>query len=116
MESLSQYPIRFIVMGLVTFMPTLMATATTQAEDRPNIVIALADDWGRYASAYARLELGAGRSATRRKSGVREHRRMLRSVRAGRRSAVVGAQFHNFSEQLDASADVEKPAPRRDRK
>lgn len=29
-----------------------------QAEDRPNIVFAFADDWGRYASAYSRLEPG----------------------------------------------------------
>ncbi|MEM7478818.1 MAG: sulfatase-like hydrolase/transferase, partial [Planctomycetota bacterium] len=28
------------------------------ADDRPNIVFAFADDWGRYASAYAKLEPG----------------------------------------------------------
>ncbi len=29
------------------------------AEDRPNIVMAFADDWGKYASAYAKLEAGS---------------------------------------------------------
>ncbi len=29
------------------------------ADDRPNIVMAFADDWGKYASAYARLEAGS---------------------------------------------------------
>ncbi|MCA9213095.1 MAG: sulfatase [Planctomycetales bacterium] len=30
--------------------------ATTQADDRPNILFAFADDWGRYASKYAELD------------------------------------------------------------
>ena len=29
------------------------------ADDRPNIVMAFADDWGKYASAYAKLEVGS---------------------------------------------------------
>ncbi|NRB76780.1 MAG: sulfatase, partial [Verrucomicrobiales bacterium] len=32
---------------------TLFFTATLQADDRPNILFFFADDWGRYASAYA---------------------------------------------------------------
>jgi arylsulfatase A-like enzyme len=34
----------------------LSLTTTTQAADRPNILFCFADDWGRYASAYARLD------------------------------------------------------------
>ncbi len=36
----------------------LVASSVTLAADRPNIVFAFADDWGRYASAYAELEPG----------------------------------------------------------
>ena len=34
------------------------AAARCHADDRPNILFAFADDWGRYASAYARLKPG----------------------------------------------------------
>ncbi len=37
----------------------VMATLATAAERRPNILFAFADDWGRYASAYAKVD-GAG--------------------------------------------------------
>ncbi len=36
----------------------LVAGASTEADDRPNILVAFADDWGRYAGAYAKLEPG----------------------------------------------------------
>ena len=52
------HPVRFIVTGLVAMVPTLMAPTRSQAADRPNVIIAFADDWGRCASAYARLEPG----------------------------------------------------------
>ncbi|NRB75556.1 MAG: hypothetical protein HRU46_14435, partial [Verrucomicrobiales bacterium] len=38
---------------LLTLLTTLFFTATLQADDRPNILFFFADDWGRYASAYA---------------------------------------------------------------
>lgn len=37
----------------------ICCVATTGADDRPNILFAFADDWGRYASAYAQLD-GSG--------------------------------------------------------
>ncbi len=37
----------------------LMASISTASAQRPNIVVAFADDWGRYASAYAKLEPGS---------------------------------------------------------
>ena len=58
MEFLRVHPIPFMVMGLVAMVPTFMAPTRSQAADRPNVIIAFADDWGRYASAYARLEPG----------------------------------------------------------
>ena len=36
----------------------ILGAATADAADRPNIVFCFADDWGRYASAYAKLEPG----------------------------------------------------------
>ncbi|MFZ5832151.1 MAG: sulfatase [Planctomycetota bacterium] len=36
----------------------LLCASAACADDRPNIVFAFADDWGRYASAYAKLEPG----------------------------------------------------------
>lgn len=36
----------------------LLIVPAAQADDRPNIVFAFADDWGRYASCYAALEPG----------------------------------------------------------
>jgi arylsulfatase A-like enzyme len=45
---------------LKTFLPAisvvLLADSTLQASDRPNILIIFADDWGRFASAYARSD------------------------------------------------------------
>ncbi len=35
-----------------------VATESLEAESRPNVVFAFADDWGRYASAYAKIEPG----------------------------------------------------------
>lgn len=37
---------------------TVFADETRPTETRPNIVFAFADDWGRYASAYAKIERG----------------------------------------------------------
>lgn len=42
----------------VTVACLLSSTVRVSAEDRPNILFAFADDWGRYASAYAKLEPG----------------------------------------------------------
>ena len=51
-----------------SFMPLLTATLTSlcllvptaiQATERPNILVVFADDWGRYTSAYGRLEPGS---------------------------------------------------------
>lgn len=36
----------------------MISTSTAVPADRPNVVVAFADDWGRYASAYAKLEQG----------------------------------------------------------
>ena len=36
----------------------LIVTARADAAERPNILFAFADDWGRYASAYAELSPG----------------------------------------------------------
>lgn len=40
------------------FLLLLLPVGTVRAEDRPNIVFAFADDWGRYASIYGELEPG----------------------------------------------------------
>lgn len=45
-------PTRFICVLL------LLAGTSARAADRPNVVFAFADDWGRYASAYAAIEPG----------------------------------------------------------
>ncbi len=46
--------------SLKTCLPVIyvffLAVSTLQASDRPNILIILADDWGRFASAYARSD------------------------------------------------------------
>jgi uncharacterized sulfatase len=47
-----------LVLGIVQWWPCQMATAGFAADDRPNILFVFADDWGRYASAYAQLEPG----------------------------------------------------------
>lgn len=44
-------------LGAMTLLATCMAQPVS-ADDRPNILFAFADDWGRYASAYAKLEPG----------------------------------------------------------
>lgn len=44
--------------GFVLFSFGLLATGVCRAADRPNIVMAFADDWGKYASCYAALEPG----------------------------------------------------------
>lgn len=44
---------------LLSWAPTLLASAligSVAADDRPNILFAFADDWGRYASAYAGID------------------------------------------------------------
>jgi len=43
---------------LTTIVFSFASNALVKAEDRPNILFAFADDWGRYASAYAQLEPG----------------------------------------------------------
>jgi uncharacterized sulfatase len=43
---------------LIAFVCLSAAGQSLFAEDRPNILFAFADDWGRYASAYAKLEPG----------------------------------------------------------
>jgi arylsulfatase A-like enzyme len=51
---------RFIAFRVVWFLATLVwASAANAANKKPNILFAFADDWGRIASAYARLD-GAG--------------------------------------------------------
>ena len=40
------------------FLAILLFASALRAGERPNIVFAFADDWGRYASAYAKLEPG----------------------------------------------------------
>ena len=37
----------------------LLSSSSLQAADRPNILFAFADDWGRHASAYRGLEVGS---------------------------------------------------------
>ncbi|RMF45259.1 MAG: sulfatase [Planctomycetota bacterium] len=51
------------LLGLTGALATLAlswlgATRSAAADQRPNILVAFADDWGRYASAYGRLEPG----------------------------------------------------------
>lgn len=41
---------------LAVFHGLMVATSSASAADRPNILFCFADDWGRYASAYAALE------------------------------------------------------------
>ncbi len=41
---------------LASLVLAMLPTALPAAEKRPNIVFAFADDWGRYASAYARID------------------------------------------------------------
>ena len=50
----------FAVLGGLVSAPTLHAQENRpkKASSRPNILFAFADDWGRYASAYAKLEPG----------------------------------------------------------
>ncbi|MGI9474284.1 MAG: sulfatase family protein [Rubripirellula sp.] len=45
----------FVAVGIVWLASPLRKS---QADDRPNIVMAFADDWGKYASAYGRLDPG----------------------------------------------------------
>lgn len=40
------------------FFVVLLVSSVAQAADRPNVLFAFADDWGRYASAYAAIEKG----------------------------------------------------------
>lgn len=40
------------------FLVTVLFTSVAQAAGRPNVLFAFADDWGRYASAYAAIEKG----------------------------------------------------------
>ena len=42
----------------LTLLCLCVSTIRASADDRPNILFAFADDWGRYASAYAKLEPG----------------------------------------------------------
>ena len=51
--------VRNYLVCLATLSATLMSTADQAASaDQPNILMAFADDWGKYASAYALLEPG----------------------------------------------------------
>jgi N-sulfoglucosamine sulfohydrolase len=43
---------------LIGAIAAFLTNASLYADERPNIVFAFADDWGRYASAYAKLEPG----------------------------------------------------------
>jgi N-sulfoglucosamine sulfohydrolase len=43
---------------LALWLASLSSLLEARADERPNIVMAFADDWGRYASAYAQLEPG----------------------------------------------------------
>jgi len=45
--------LRIVICAALCSMP-----AAAQTEGRPNVVVVFADDWGRYASAYGRLEPG----------------------------------------------------------
>jgi N-sulfoglucosamine sulfohydrolase len=47
-----------VVLGL-TFAGTAAAASSSPKREQPNVVIVFADDWGRYASAYGRLEPGS---------------------------------------------------------
>ncbi|MEZ6127441.1 MAG: sulfatase [Planctomycetaceae bacterium] len=51
------YELRWLPVVSLFFL-TGIAGSTVVAADRPNIVFAFADDWGRYASAYAAIEPG----------------------------------------------------------
>ncbi len=46
------------LMWLLCLAGAMISTARSEAADRPNIVFAFADDWGRYASAYAQVDPG----------------------------------------------------------
>lgn len=46
------------LMWLLCLTGAMISAGRSAAADRPNIVFAFADDWGRYASAYAKLEPG----------------------------------------------------------
>ena len=55
------WPLRFrrpLLRFSLTLVCLCASTIRTSANDRPNILFAFADDWGRYASAYAKLEPG----------------------------------------------------------
>lgn len=49
---------RHLHLFFLTLACLLAPTVRVSADDRPNILFAFADDWGRYASAYAQLEPG----------------------------------------------------------
>jgi len=46
------------VLLCVNCVPLFSRVAAAQTADRPNVLVVFADDWGRYASAYGRLEPG----------------------------------------------------------
>ena len=48
----------WILGNLLPVVPEGLLSGVLRAADRPNIVFAFADDWGRYASCYAKLEPG----------------------------------------------------------
>ncbi len=55
----SNRSIRAMLIGLAANLVCAgLLAISSAAQDRPNIVFAFADDWGRYAGAYARLEPG----------------------------------------------------------
>ena len=65
MNDPSIFPIRFVGKSVcgscVLFLAALscLSSQVALADGRPNIVMAFADDWGKYASAYAKLEDGS---------------------------------------------------------
>ncbi|MBI1312633.1 sulfatase-like hydrolase/transferase [bacterium] len=57
-DSCSTSQRRQIAVAQIALLCLLTSTIRVSAADRPNILFAFADDWGRYASAYAKLEPG----------------------------------------------------------
>lgn len=51
-------PLSRVLLSITLVVICLTACGQVRAEARPNIVFAFADDWGRYASAYAAIEPG----------------------------------------------------------
>ena len=57
-QSITRFTQSHILAAVLLTVATAISPAAVWADDRPNIVMAFADDWGKYASAYGKLAPG----------------------------------------------------------